>query len=53
MTESNTKSDQSTQLKRFKEAALALGCDESEATFDEKLGKLAKQKPALEQKNRT
>ena len=33
------------QIDRFKEAARALGCDEDEAAFDEKLKAIAKQKP--------
>lgn len=37
--------DSATQLERFKEAARALGCDEDEAAFDEKLKAIARQKP--------
>ena len=33
------------QLKRFKEAARQLEADDDEAKFNEKLGKLVKQKP--------
>lgn len=33
------------QLDRFKEAARELGADDDEAKFNEKLKKLAKQKP--------
>lgn len=33
------------QIDRFKETARNLGCDEDEARFDEKLGKLVKHKP--------
>ncbi|MEO1195164.1 MAG: hypothetical protein AAFX45_03225 [Pseudomonadota bacterium] len=33
------------QLDRFKEAARELGTDDDEAKFNEKLGKLVKQKP--------
>ena len=33
------------QLDRFKEAARQLETDDDEARFDEKLGKLVKQKP--------
>lgn len=33
------------QVDRFKESARKLGCDEDEARFDEKLGKLVKHKP--------
>ena len=33
------------QHERFKEAARALGCDEDEAAFDEKLKVIARQKP--------
>lgn len=32
------------QIERFKETARALGCDEDEAAFDEKLKALAKPK---------
>ena len=32
------------QLDKFKEAARELECDDDEARFEEKLGKLAKQK---------
>lgn len=46
MTESDSKSNQSTQLNRFKEAARTIGCDESEAAFDGKLAEVAKHKPA-------
>ncbi len=35
-----------TQLDRFKEAARELEADDDEAKFNEKLGKLVKQKPA-------
>lgn len=37
-------SSNKTQLDRFKEAARELGADDDEATFNEKLGKLVKQK---------
>lgn len=33
------------QLERFKETARALGCDEDEAAFDEKLKAIARPKP--------
>ncbi|UWR23453.1 hypothetical protein [Sulfitobacter sp. S190] len=33
------------QLDRFKEAAREIGTDDDEAKFNEKLGKLVKQKP--------
>lgn len=33
------------QLDRFKEAARDIGADDDEAKFNEKLGKLVKQKP--------
>ena len=36
------------QLERFKEAARQLETDDDEARFDEKLGKLVKQKPLTE-----
>lgn len=38
-------SDKKSQLERFKEAARQLGADDDEARFNEKLGKLVKQKP--------
>jgi hypothetical protein len=34
------------QSDKFKEAARELGCDEDEARWDERLRKVAKQKPA-------
>ena len=37
--------DSAAQLERFKEAARALGCDEDEAAFDEKLKAIARQQP--------
>lgn len=37
--------DKNSQLDRFKETARALGCDEDEAAFDEKLKVIARQKP--------
>lgn len=40
------------QIDRFKEAARELGCDEDEARFDEKLGKLVKHKPKPAPKNK-
>ena len=36
------------QISRFQEAARKLGCDEEEAAFDEKLGRIARQKPKPE-----
>lgn len=33
------------QVERFKETARALGCDENEAAFDEKLRRVAAHKP--------
>lgn len=38
-------SNEKTQLDRFKEAARQLETDDDEAAFNEKLGKLVKQKP--------
>ena len=38
-------SDNDKQVSRFKETARLLGCDEDEAAFDEKLGKIARHKP--------
>lgn len=40
--------DSAGQLERFKEAARALGCDEDEAAFDEKLKAIARRKPKAE-----
>lgn len=37
-----------TQLDRFKEVARELGTDDDEVRFNEKLGKLVKQKPLTE-----
>ncbi len=37
--------DVPSQIERFKEAARALGCDEDEAAFDEKLKAIARQQP--------
>ena len=39
-----------TQLDRFREAARALGCDEDEAAFDEKLKGIAAPKPKAPEK---
>jgi hypothetical protein len=36
--------DRKSQLDRFKEAAREIGADDDEAKFNEKLGKLVKQK---------
>ncbi len=41
-------SDNDKQVSRFKETARQLGCDEDEAAFDEKLGKIARHKPEEE-----
>jgi hypothetical protein len=41
--------DQKTQSDKFKEAARELGCDEDEARWDDRLRKVAKQKPVEEQ----
>ena len=38
--------DKKSQLDKFREAARHLKTDDDEARFNEKLGKLAKQKPA-------
>jgi hypothetical protein len=35
-----------TQIQKFREAARELGTDNSEKRFNERLGKIAKQKPA-------
>lgn len=45
---SKAKEGASEQLERFKEAARALGCDEDEAAFDDKLKAIARQKPKAE-----
>ena len=37
--------DSAAQLERFKETARALGCDEDEAAFDEKLKVIARHQP--------
>jgi hypothetical protein len=37
--------DESPQLKKFKDAARELECDEDEARWDERLRKVAQQKP--------
>jgi hypothetical protein len=42
MTESNANADQSTQLRRFQEAARQLKVDEDEAAFDEKLKSISR-----------
>lgn len=39
------KDNKKTQLERFKEAARELEADDDEAKFNEKLGKLVKQRP--------
>lgn len=45
---SDASSDKPTQLDKFKEAARELECDDDDKRFKERLGKLAKAKPALE-----
>jgi len=40
-----SKNTDAAQVEHFKEVARALGCDEDEAAFDEKLKQIAKQKP--------
>ena len=40
--------NQKSQIDKFKEAARELECDDDEARFEEKLGKLTKQKPKEE-----
>jgi hypothetical protein len=37
------------QVQKFREAARELGADDSEKRFNERLGKIAKQKPAKKQ----
>lgn len=41
----SSKTPGSTQSDKFKEAARQLGCDEDEARWDERLRKVARQKP--------
>ena len=41
------------QLDKFKDAARELECDDDEARFADKLGKLAKQKPVDNPSNQT
>jgi hypothetical protein len=45
---SKTEIKQTNQIDRFKETAKELGADESEAAFDEKLKKIAPEKPLKE-----
>jgi hypothetical protein len=45
MTEKKRNMPSSDQSHRFIETARELGCDEDEAAFDEKLKRIAKQKP--------
>jgi hypothetical protein len=40
------------QLEKFKQAACELEADDSEKRFNERLGKIAKQKPKLTEKKR-
>lgn len=42
--------DEPSQSDKFKDAARALECDEDEARWDERLKKIAKQKPAPDRK---
>jgi hypothetical protein len=42
--------DEKPQIERFREAARELGCDDSEATFWEKVVKVARHKPRDEPK---
>ena len=44
-------SNEKNQLDRFKEAAREIGTDDDEAKFNEKLGKLVKQKPDNKQED--
>ncbi len=48
MTADNTANSRKSQSERFIETARQLGCDEDEAAFREKLGKIAKAKPTDE-----
>lgn len=45
MTRSQKPSPSQSQIERFREAAREHGCDEDEAAFDEKLKRIARQKP--------
>jgi hypothetical protein len=45
---SDTANPAKSQLDKFKEAARELECDDDETRFEEKLGKLTKQKPKEE-----
>jgi len=44
----NQKPDSTEQVERFRQAARDLECDEDEARWDERLKKVAEQKPAPE-----
>lgn len=48
---SSTKSKQLSQADKFREAARQLETDDDEARFNEKLGKLVKQKPDSDEKD--
>jgi hypothetical protein len=45
MTQKAVDKSEHPQVRKFKEAARELGCDEDEARWDERLRKVAKQKP--------
>jgi hypothetical protein len=49
---SKDKCQKTPQLKKFTETASALKCDENEERFNEKLGKIARQKPNKEKTER-
>lgn len=49
----NGKQDNKTQYERFKEMARKLESDEDEGRFDERLKRIAKQKPKPKEKPRT
>ena len=40
------------QIEKFRQAARELGSDESEAAFNERLGKIARQKPTSDKKKK-
>ena len=48
MPERNKKSSDDAQSQRFMETARELGCDEDEAAFEDKLRRIARQKPKSE-----
>jgi hypothetical protein len=51
MARSGSKEDPKVHSQRFIETARALGCDEDEAAFDDKLKRIAQAKPAPKRKD--